>query len=133
MKRSFIQITTCTLVILLAISCLMTGCGKPSAFEGSRVSDENGFWMEYSILNREETVDLSLEEGEQLRVSMAHTVGNADVIIGRVGKEPIYKGSGQTEADFILTIPETGTYRISITGHQAKGVASFIRIPAEGE
>ena len=133
MKRSFIRRTAGLLVILMVSGCLPAGCGKPSTFEGSRVSSETGFWLEYSILDRQETADLSLEEGEQIQVSITHTSGDVDVTVGCVGGEPIYKGSGQTNADFVLTIPETGTYRISITGHRAKGAVSFIRIPAKEE
>ena len=87
----------------------------------------------YAILDREETVDMSLVEGEQLQVSMTHVIGDVDVRVGRMGKEPIYQGSGQTNADFVLIIPETGTYRISITGHRAKGAVSFVRTAAEGQ
>ena len=94
------------------------------------MTSESGIWLAYSILDRQETLDLSLAEGEQIQVSLTHTAGDADVTVGRVGGEFIYKGSGQTNAEFVLTIPETGTYRISITGHRAEGTASFIRIPA---
>lgn len=133
MRSRPVRKTAILLMILLVIGCLSAGCGKPSTFEGSRVSGESGFWLEYSILDRQETADLALEEGEQIQVSIVHTSGNADVTVGRVGGEPIYKGSGQTNADFVLTIPETGTYRISVTGHQAKGAVSFSRIPAKEE
>jgi len=131
MQNRFIQRTVGLIMILSAVSCLLAGCGKPTAFEGNRVSDENGFWMEYAILDREETVDMPLVEGEQFRVSMTHVIGDVDVLVGRMGKEPIYKGSGQTDADFVLIIPETGTYRISITGHRAKGAISFVRTAAD--
>ena len=131
MKNRIIQRTFALIILLSAVRCLLAGCGKPTAFEGYRVSDEKGFWMEYAILDREETVDMSLVEGEQLQVSMTHVIGDVDVRVGRMGKEPIYQGSGQTNADFVLIIPETGTYRISITGHRAKGAVSFVRTAAE--
>ena len=41
----------------------------------------------------------------------------------------IYKGTEQEKADFILTIPKTGCYHISVTGHRAKGEISFTCIP----
>ena len=126
------RVIACMLLVLTALSCLMTGCGKPSDFEGSRTSNATGFWMEYAILDREETADLSMEAGEQLQVSITHTAGDADVTVGRVGEEPIYKGAGQTNADFVLIIPEKGTYRISVTGHHAKGSVFFTRIPGDG-
>ena len=119
--------------MLAAMLFLLTGCGTGSVFDGSRVSDASGFRMEYSILNREESADLNLTEGDRLRVSLSHTEGSADVIVGMEGKTPIYRGNGQQNADFVLEIPETGNYHISVTGHQAKGNISFTRIPEKTE
>ena len=39
------------------------------------------------------------------------------------------KGTGQEIADFLLTVPKTGSYQISVTGHRAKGEISFTCIP----
>jgi len=116
------------IALMTLLSVLLTGCGKPGTFDGSRVSDEDGFRMEYAILNKEETADLSLSEGDQLQVIISHIAGNVDVTVGQEGKEPIYRGTGQQNAEFILTIPETGRYRISIAGHQAKGTVSIIKL-----
>ena len=116
-------------VILLAMCLLLTGCGQKKAFDGSRTSGETMFRMEYSILDREESAELKLREGDQIKVHISHTAGNADVIVGQEGEEPIYKGTAQENADFILTVPETGCYHISVTGHRAKGEISFTCIP----
>ena len=89
-----------------AMIFLLAGCETGSVFDGSRVSDTSGFRMEYSILNREESADLTL---------------------------PIYRGNGQQNADFVLEIAETGSYHIFVSGHQAKGNISFTRIPEKTE
>ena len=117
--------------MLAAMILLLTGCGTGSVFDGSRGSDASGFRMEYSMLNREEAADLTLREGDCLRVTLSHTEGTVDVTVGMEGQEPIYRGNGQQNADFVLEIPETGNYHISVTGHQAKGSISFTRIPGE--
>ena len=111
--------------ILLAICLLLSGCGGKSAFDGSRTSEETGFRMEYSILDKEESAEMKLTEGDQIQVHISHTAGNVDVIVGQNGEEPIYKGTEQENADFILTIPKTGCYHISVTGHRAEGAISF--------
>ena len=100
-------------------------------FDGSKVANASEFQMEYSILNREETAELVLQAGEQLRVTLSHTEGTVDVTVGMNGKEPIYRGNGQQNAEFILEMTETGNYHISVSGHQAKGNVSFTRIPGE--
>ena len=69
----------------------------------------------------------------RLRVSLSHTEGSADVIVGMEGKTPIYRGNGQQNADFVLEIAETGSYHIFVSGHQAKGNVSFTRISGEKE
>ena len=120
-------------VILLAMCLLLTGCGQKNTFDGSRTSGETMFRMEYSILDREESAELKLREGDQIKVHISHTAGNADVIVAQEGEEPIYKGTAQENADFILTVPETGCYHISVTGHRAKGEISFTGIPLKEE
>lgn len=115
------------------VAILLTGCGKTGVFDGSRTTNEAGFQMEYSVLNREETAEIELSEGERLQVQLAHDKGNVDVTIGQKDKEPIYRGTKQENAGFILTIPESGAYSVTVTGHQAKGRVSFTRIPAEAE
>ena len=116
-----------------AMIFLLAGCGTGSVFDGSRVSDTSGFWMEYSILNREESAGLNLTEGDRLQVSLSHTEGTVDVTVGMEGQAPIYRGNGQQNADFVLEIAETGNYHISVSGHRAKGNIAFIRIPGGQE
>ena len=120
----------CTLAVMLF---LLTGCGTGSVFNGSRASDASGFRMEYSILNREESSGLSLTEGDRLQVSLSHTEGSVDMTVGMDGHEPIYRGNGQQNAEFVLEILEKGNYHISVSGHQAKGNVSFTRISGEKE
>ncbi len=117
--------------MIAALLFLLTGCGTGSVFDGSRVSNASEFQMSYSVLNREEWADLNLTEGDRLKVFLSHTEGAVDVTVGMEGKGPIYRGNGQQNADFILEIAETGSYHISVSGHQAKGNAAFTRIPGE--
>ena len=131
-RRSKLKQAACV-CMLAAMLFLLTGCRTGSVFDGSRVSDASGFRMEYSILNREESAGLNLTEGDRLQVSLSHTEGTVDVTVGMNGKEPIYRGNGQQNADFSLEIAETGNYHISVTGHQAKGNITFTRIPGGQE
>ena len=120
----------CTLAVMLF---LLTGCGTGSVFNGSRISDASGFRMEYSILNREESADLNLTESDRLQISLSHTEGSVDMTVSMEGQEPIYRGNGQQNAEFVLEILEKGNYHISVSGHQAKGNIAFIRIPGGQE
>ena len=104
-ERGIKQKTIILSVILLVIGLLLTGCGRKNTFDGSRISNETEFRMEYSILDREESAEMKLTEGDRIQVHISHTAGNVDVIVGENGEEPIYKGTEQENADFILTIP----------------------------
>ena len=132
-KRGIAQKTINLAAILMAICLLLSGCGGKSTFDGSRTSDETGFRMEYSNLDKVESAELKLTEGDRIQVHISHTAGNVDVIVGENGEEPIYKGTEQENADFILTVPKTGCYHISVTGHRAKGEISFSCIPLKAE
>ena len=131
--RQFKLKTEAGICLLSAMLFLLTGCGTGSVFDGSRVSDASEFQMEYSILNREESADLNLTEGDRLQVSLMHSEGYVDVTVQPEGKEPIYRGNGQQNADFVLEITETGNYHIAISGHQAKGRITFTHVPGEQE
>ena len=120
-ERGIKQKTIILSVILLVMGLLLTGCGRKNTFDGSRISNETEFRMEYSILDREESAEMKLTEGDRIQVHISHTSGL------------IYKGTEQEKADFILTIPKTGCYHISVTGHRAKGEISFTCIPLKEE
>lgn len=83
------------LVFLLAAGILLTGCRQAAAFDGSRTSGASGFRMEYRILDREETAELMLSEGDQIQVSLSHTSGNVDLLSGRTRKNRSIKGRGR--------------------------------------
>ena len=119
--------------LFAAILFLLTGCGTGGIFDGSRVSNGSVFQLEYSVLNREESAEMELWAGDQLRVTLSHAKGYVDVTVGMDGKDPIYRGNAQQNAEFALEISAAGSYTISVSGHQAKGSVSFIRIPGGKE
>ena len=128
MNQTVTMKTGAVLMILVLAGIMLTGCSGLMTFSGTSVSDETGFRMQYTALNGTESAEMECFQGEQIRVIISQTAGNVDVKVGQAGKEPVYRGTEQTDADFILTMPEDGRYQISVTGHQAKGRISFVRI-----
>ena len=128
-RSNRILLTALLGLLLLAL----TGCREKSVFDGSMAVNDDGFTMEYTVLNKEQTARISLAAGDQLQVTFAHAKGSVDVTVGMDGKEPLYKGSAQENAEFSLLVSETGLYRITVTGHQAKGRVAFIRVPQAAE
>lgn len=110
---------------------LLTGCRGD--FDGNVVANTDVFRMDYAILDRREVSSLTLHAGDSLRVSIEQEVGTTDVTVGMDGEEPIYEGNGLANVEFTLNISKSGTYRIVVTGHDARGVAAFIRKAAKPE
>ncbi len=119
MKRVYLLMIACVLIFAVA------GC-QVQTFYGSRTGDEKQFLLEYSFLNKTETHEMALEQGTAIHVGIEHVSGRIDVIVSdALGKE-IYRGNEASSGNFLLEIPETGTYRFSVTGKKAKGSVSFI-------
>ena len=116
-----------SLMLLLMLSSLvfLTGCNTKCKFDGLKVVDENGFRMDYSILDKTEEAVLSLSKGDELEVDISQKKGVVSVLVCVDGREPVYKGSDLGEAHFTLIIPESGDYNISVTGHRSQGLVLF--------
>ena len=99
----------------------------------ARTANDDGCTMESTVLNKEQPAQISRAAGDQLQVTFAHTKGSVDVTVGMDGKEPLYKGAAQENAECSLLVSEPGVYRITVTGHQAKGRVAFIRVPQAAE
>lgn len=76
MKKTVLK-TIAAACLLVLLTLTLSGCGtvSESVFDGSRTADENSFRMNYTTLNREDSADLVLAEGEQLHIEYAHTQG----------------------------------------------------------
>ena len=127
MNQTMTRKTGAILMMLVLAGIMLTGCSGLMTYSGTSVSDDTGFRMAYTALNGTESAEMECSQGEQIRVIISQTAGNVDVKVCQAGKEPVYRSTEQTEADFVLTMPESGRYQISVTGHQAKGRISFVR------
>ena len=125
MKRTGVFILGLLAVGVLGV--ILTGCMGAGRFSGSRVVNQDGFQMEYSILNQRETAYLELAAGDALRVTIRQETGSVDVLVSIDGEEPVYEGNGLADCSFSLNISETGRYLISVTGHKACGSVTFVK------
>lgn len=73
-----------------------------------------------------------LAESDRLFVCLWQINGTVDVTVGMEGKAPIYEGRGLEDISFVLNISEPGTYRITVSGHDACGSIEFTKQAAEG-
>lgn len=109
---------------ILAVS-LCGSCDSESDSDIKKTMDENGFLMEYFGFDENESCDMELIQGDELRIEYSHELGSLDIYVGMDQNYPLYIGKEQTNGEFVLIVPEDGNYRISFFGHNAAGHISF--------
>lgn len=96
--------------------------------KGSQFSkrvDNDCFSMGFYPLNSSETEVFELQKDNVIDVSLVVVKGSLDIDIGQEGKDPIYEGHCVELDSFQVTVPEDGTYFITVSGQKAEGSISF--------
>lgn len=114
------------LALLTAMLCIVAAGCRNGRFVGNALCDADSFQMEYSMLDRSAEASLFLRAGESIRVRIAQEIGTVDVTVGADGAEPLYEGKRLANAEFVLNISRSEVYRITVTGHSAKGRVAFL-------
>jgi hypothetical protein len=124
--RGIDMIKKFTIVMIISMSSLLIlmGCGK-QIFDGSSTGNDEQFIIDYSIMNCTKANDMKLEEGVKIDVVIENKSGHLDILIANSNGEKIYKGDDVTSGKFSIEMPETDTYKFSVTGKNAKGNVSF--------
>lgn len=110
-------------VWVLVLVFALTGCHTQS-FSGSRIGNDHKLIMEYSIFNTTDSQTLKLEKGDILEVEIVSDSGKLSVFLKNDQDDNIYKGNDVPTGNFQITIEESGTYRLLVTGDKAKGSLS---------
>lgn len=113
------------LIILCVLVLAATGCHKQT-FDGSRISNDKQFILNYSILNKTITHEMKLKQGTIIDVNIEDKSGRVDILVKNDDDKEIYRGDDASSGIFSIEIPEAGTYKFSVTGSKAKGGVSFI-------
>lgn len=117
-------------VILLCYIYITGGIASSATatFDGSRVINNGGYFLNFKILNREDSYDMELKRGDVLNVSWDIKRGSVDVIITSDSGEEIYVANNRGPIDhtkFQLSINEDSSYTIKVSGKKAKGKMNF--------
>jgi len=134
MKRKGIKLLgAAAIVILLGAAAFLFFGRQEARFDGDRIrtSDPERFFLRFEAMNMADTEVMPLREGDRLRVSWQLERGSVDLMIFMAGEKTLYqansRGSGD-EADFEVTIPQSGDYAISVSGRQARGWMEFSQV-----
>ena len=115
--RIFLHILALAVVVL----CVFCGsCGK-STFDGSRVANEDGLYLSFTML------DGTARAGESLSVRIALEAGTVDLVITAPDGTSAYTGTALTDGAFSVGLAADGTYTITVTGSRAAGTVEIVR------
>ena len=111
----------CSLILIFAL----TACGTD--FDGSRTGNDSEFIMDYKILNKTDSQNLIVTEGDAIHAEIIVENGSLSFEIRKDdGLVPVYEGKDVSFSDeFDVEIEESGTYIVTVTGKKAKGSVSF--------
>ncbi len=112
-------------VISLCLMLCLTGCQQVT-FDGSRTSNEDQYIIEYNVLNKTDSAELQLSEGDVADVEIISNSGKVDVLIMHSDGTEIYRGNDAKTGSFKLNITKAGTYTISVSGVNANGSVRVI-------
>ena len=116
----------CAILVIV----FLTACS--SDFDGSRTGNDNEFSMEYKVLNKTDSQDLSLQDGDKISAKIIVNGGTLAIKIQKDDEKPIYESDGiSVSNEFEIEIDESGTYTITVTGKKAKGSVNFAVVSAE--
>jgi hypothetical protein len=121
MKKSFIVLAA--VFILLAF-----GACSPATFDGSRTENESRLIMEYKVLNTTDSQTLELLEGDKVDFAIVSDSGKVGIVFQKEGSDPVYEGNDIPTSAFQVVISEAGSYTVSVTGKNAKGSVSIVKV-----
>lgn len=117
---------------LLMAAAVLTACNE-SKFNGNRTGNESQFVMEYSIFNSTDSQVLKLGEGDVIDAEVVTNSGSVSVTIAKEGEEPVYENEAVATGTFHVEVPESGEYKITVVGKNAKGSVSFVKVAGDTE
>lgn len=113
------------LFILSLISCTAT------KFDGNRTGNDSQLIMDFKVLNTTDYQLLELEQGDIVNIEIVSDSGQLNIEVKKDNDAPIYKGTKVPTGSFQIEISESGTYKFSVTGKNAKGSVGFIKQTSE--
>ena len=120
------------LSILCAIMIIVSLTACSSDFYGSRTGNDNEFSMEYKVLNKTDSQDLKLQDGDKINAKIIIDGGTLAIKIQKDDEEPIYESDGISASnEFEVEVEESGIYTITVTGKKAKGSVNFTVVSVE--
>ena len=130
MRKKIVLLATIVSLIALAGILIFTRQHE-SRFDGERISNPGHFALRFDWMNTVQSETMALEEGDALHVFWQIESGHVDIAIGMKGEEAVYRADDRPagdKADFVVEIPQTGSYTITVSARDAKGQVEFMKM-----
>ena len=85
----------------------------------------------FEQMNSTHSHNIDMDAGESIKVKIISKSGKISVQIYNEDDQSVYKGDDVTDAEFEIQINEKGTYRLCVSGKDAKGHVIFSRCKEE--
>ena len=115
-------------MILVFTACRL--CNKP-AFVGNEISDTDFYDVDFEQMHSTHFHNIDMDAGESIKVKIISKSDKISVQIYNEDDQSVYKGDDVTDAEFEIKIKEKGTYRLCVSGKDAKGHVIFSRCKEE--
>lgn len=129
-KRFILGLCAAGLLLLLA-ALILPNLWNQGGSTYDRKAEKDCFSLDMKPLSSTLSEPYTLHAGDTIQVEIDLSAGELSLSIGQEGKAPVYEGRNPDLTSFRVTIPEDGTYLLSVTGKQAKGSISFRMNSAE--
>ena len=110
-----------------------TACGlcNKSTFIGNEIANTDFYDVDFEQMNSTRYHKIDMDAGESIKVKIISKSGKISVQIYNEDDQPVYRGDDVTGAEFEIQIDEKGTYRLCVSGKDAKGHVIFSRCREE--
>ena len=102
-----------------------------ATFIGDEISDTDFYDIAFEQMNSTHSHNIDMDAGESIKVKIISKSGKISVQIYNEDDQPVYRGDDVTDAEFEIQINEEGTYRLCVSGKDAKGHVIFSRCKEE--
>ena len=119
--------------VLFNMILVFTACGlcNKATSIGDEISDADFYDITFEQMNSTHSHNIDMDAGESIKVKIISKSGKISVQIYNEADQSVYKGDDVTDAEFEIQINEKGTYRLCVSGKDAKGHVIFSRCKEE--
>ena len=101
--------------------------------DGSWTGNDREFIMEYKVLNRADSQDLTAWAGDTIHGELTVGSGALSVSVCKEGEASLYERAALSASEtFDLPVEAGGTYTVTVAGMRAAGGVRFEVVPGQG-